>query len=147
MTYAAQEPYAVRIGRLLSIVDASDLSDAALAVRVGDGLSVEAADGLFGGVMPGSSFGNVISESTLRRARKGSGMLSREHSERLYEMSRVIDAALRAYRGDRVRANAFLALPHPMLDGQTPLALAQTSSAGADAVVALIERALAGLSA
>jgi putative toxin-antitoxin system antitoxin component (TIGR02293 family) len=88
---------------------------------------------------------DLIPEATLRRARAGQKPLSREHSERLYEISRVMDAALQAYGDDHTLAMAFLTRPHPLLEGETPIALARMSSAGTDALVALIGRAQAGV--
>ncbi len=146
MSYAFEDPRAVRIGRLLCLEGADDMSDTGLALRIGTGLPVESADHLYGGLTSGLTVDWPISDSTMRRARQGSQVLSREHSERLYEMSRVLDAALRAYSGDNEKAQAFLSRAHPLLDGQVPFTLARTSSAGADAVVALLERAMAGVS-
>jgi putative toxin-antitoxin system antitoxin component (TIGR02293 family) len=145
MTATSYEPRAVRIGRLLALDHPEQLSDARLAMQVGDGLSVSSAEYFFGGLGGDLHMSDVISDSTLRRMRGGSRTLSREHSDRIYELSRVLDAALRAYHDDRARAQMFLSRPHPMLDGAVPFELARRSSAGADAVVALIERAMAGV--
>ncbi|HEY9567649.1 MAG TPA: antitoxin Xre/MbcA/ParS toxin-binding domain-containing protein, partial [Thalassobaculum sp.] len=84
-------------------------------------------------------------EATVRRAREARKPLSRAHSERLYDVARVLDAVGRAYHGDRGRIEAFLIRPHPLLDGETPLDLATSSSAGAEAVLNLIHRAEAGV--
>ena len=66
-------------------------------------------------------------------------------AERLYELGRVIDAVSRAYHGDQNALDAFLNAPHPLLDGDTPLVIAQSSSAGAEAVLNLVRRAEAGM--
>ena len=66
-------------------------------------------------------------------------------SERLQEVSRVVDAVSRAYRGDQDAIEAFLNRPHPLLDGETPFDLARSSSAGAEAVLNLVCRAEAGV--
>ncbi|HMO08438.1 MAG TPA: DUF2384 domain-containing protein [Paracoccaceae bacterium] len=142
---ARTEPAAARIAGLLGLDRADQMTDLDLAVTVGEGLGVEAFDSLeqaFGGA---SDIRSVVSEPTLRRARQARRPLSREHSERLYELGRVLDAALRAYGDDRARAEAFLMRPHPLLRGQRPFDVAITSSAGADAVVGLIGRAAAGV--
>lgn len=89
----------------------------------------------------------LVPEATLRRAKRARRPLSREHSERLYEVARVVDAVGRAFHGDRRRIDAFLDRPHPLLDGETPLELAASSSAGADAVLNLLRRAEAGVAA
>lgn len=148
MNAAAEEVFApqpVRIARILGLRDADSISEIQLARQIGNGLPTSAADALFGGLEDVARAEDVIPEATLRRARKDSRLLSREHSERLYELSRVLDAAVRAYRGDTGRALEFLARPHPLLEGERPFDLARHSSAGADAVVALIGRATAGV--
>jgi putative toxin-antitoxin system antitoxin component (TIGR02293 family) len=89
--------------------------------------------------------GPVIPEATLRRTKRARKPLSKEHSERLYEIGRVVDAVSRAYHGDEERVRAFLTRPHPLLDGKTPFDLARSSSAGADAVLKLLHRAEAGV--
>ena len=71
--------------------------------------------------------------------------LPREHSERLYELSRAVDTVSRAFHGDEGRVAAFLTRPHPLLDGETPFDLARSSSAGADAVLNMLRRAEAGV--
>jgi putative toxin-antitoxin system antitoxin component (TIGR02293 family) len=73
--------------------------------------------------------------------------LSREASEKLYEFGRVYELALRIYKGDEKRMMAFMLRPHALLEGRTPLQLATSSSAGADAVVDLLYRAEAGFAA
>ena len=71
--------------------------------------------------------------------------LSRELSERLYEIGRVVDAVSSAYRGDWEAIDKFLNRAHPLLEGETPFDMARSSSAGADAVLNLIRRAEAGV--
>ena len=71
--------------------------------------------------------------------------LSRSHSERVYGLVRVLDAVAGAFHGDVARIDDFLNRPHPLLDGETPLELAISSSAGADAVLNLVRRAQAGV--
>ena len=88
--------------------------------------------------------GPIVPEATFRRAQKA-GKLSREHSERLYEIGRVVVAIAWAYRGDLDRFEAFMTRPHPLLAGETPFDMARSSSAGADAVLNLVRRAEAGV--
>ena len=66
-------------------------------------------------------------------------------SERLQEVDRVVDAVSRAYRGDQDAVEAFLNRPHPLLEGETPLDRARSGSAGAEAVLKLVQRAEAGI--
>lgn len=131
-----------RIGDLLGVSGLS--GDLDLADRVAEGLSPGSADALARVLGAGQVVGQIVPEATLRRARKLHRRLSREMSERLYEVGRVVDAANRAYHGDRSRMLRFLTTPHPLLDGREPLAVARSSSAGADAVLNLLRRAEAG---
>jgi putative toxin-antitoxin system antitoxin component (TIGR02293 family) len=139
----ASEP--LRLARLLSIPAPDNFDDVALARQVTAGLPVKAVAVLVEMFGNASIVGPVVPEATLRRFRKASKPLPKEHSERLYELSRVVDAAGRAYHGDRDRVKAFMTRPHPLLDGETPFDLARSSSAGADAVLNMLRRAEAGV--
>ena len=135
------------MARLLAIADPDNCNDVSLARRVANGLrpaAVTAMAQAFGGNRS-RIVGPVVPEATFRRARKA-GRLSREHSGRLYEIARVVVAVARAYRGDRERMEAFMARPHPLLEGETPFDMARSGPAGADAVLNLIQRAEAGVS-
>ncbi len=135
-----------RIAALLGLAseDARRIDEIGLADTISKGLAPGAAIAL-GKTLGGNLVvGGIIPEATFRRARKARRPLSREMSERLYEVGRVFEAARHAYGGDADDARAFLTRPHPMLDGRTPLDLARASSAGTDAVVNLLRRAEAG---
>jgi putative toxin-antitoxin system antitoxin component (TIGR02293 family) len=133
-----------RIGEMLGL-NAIALDDVGLARVVVLGLPASAAEALGRVIGRAQVVGPLIPEATLRRARQGRKALSREMSGRLYELSRVVDAANRSFGGDRTAVDRFLARPHPLLDGMTPLAMAQSGSAGAQAVINLIRRADAGV--
>lgn len=146
MTTMHVEPFTVgsqpgRIAALLGLDGADGMDDVALADRVSKGLAPAAAAAL--GEILGAAvvIGGIIPEATLRRVRKARRPLSREMSERLYEVGRVVEAARQSYRGDDEAARAFLTRPHALLGGRLPLDLARGSSAGADAVVNLLRRA------
>jgi putative toxin-antitoxin system antitoxin component (TIGR02293 family) len=130
---------------LLSIPVAENFDDVALARQVAAGLSTKAVGALSKLLGSVEIVGPVVPEATLRRFRKARKPLPREHSERLYELSRVVDSVGRAFHGDNARAAAFMTRPHPLLDGETPLHLARSSSAGADAVLNMLRRAEAGV--
>lgn len=136
---------AARIGGLLGLSRAATLDDLALADNVAGGLRPTAADALARVLGTERVVGPIIPEATLRRARVNRKRLSREHSERLYEIGRVIDELARIYHGDVSGISGFLSEPHPLLDGRTPFDVARSSSAGSDAVLRLIERADAGM--
>lgn len=134
-----------RIGLLLGLAHPErPIDDVGLADLVTKGLPVDASEALSAMIGRGQVVGPLIPEATLRRARTARKPLSREMSERLYEVGRVVDAVSRIYRGDRQAILRFLATPHTLLGGRTPLAMAQSNSAGADAVINLLRRADAG---
>lgn len=136
---------AARVARLLATAGPDLLSDVQLARRVSGGLLPRAAVALAEVLGRNRVVGPVVPEATLRRVRKAGKPLSRELSERLYEIGRVVDAVGRAYHGDRDAIDTFLNRPHPLLEGETPFDLARSSSAGAEAVLNLIRRAEAGM--
>ena len=133
-----------RVGMLLGLKAPQRINDVGLADLVSQGLRVEAVETLAQILGRAHVVGPLIPEATLRRARKLRKPLSREMSERLYELSRVVDAVSRTYLGNPAAAARFLKKPHKLLDGRTPLEMAQSSSAGAEAVINLLRRADAG---
>ena len=133
-----------RVAALLGI-EGEVLSDVQLADRVGRGLPPEAASVLVDVLGRKNVVGPVVPEATLRRARNAGKPLSREMSERLYELVRVIDVLSRAYHGEREGIEAFLTNRHPLLENRTPLEVACSGAAGARAVLKLIRRAQAGI--
>ncbi len=146
------QPYAIpsalpqtesgRVAQLLSLPTGESFGDVELAARVAEGLPADAVSHLE--ALVGAS-GVLVPEATLRRARSAGKPLSRQHSERVYEISLVVDALARSYRGDRTRIHAFLHRAHPLLGGMSPFDMARSSSAGARLVLKVIERANAGV--
>ena len=135
-----------RIGKLLGVRAKAPLDDIGLADKIAQGLSVAAADALILAVGRGHVVGPLIPEATLRRAKKNRKALSREMSERLYEVSRVVDAVSRLYKGDAAAIKRFLNRPHKLLHGRTPMEMAQSNSAGTEAVINMLKRAESGFS-
>lgn len=129
-----------RVGRLLGLKEADGIDDLRLAEEVALGLKVSAADSMINLIGRNMVVNSLIPEATLRRARE-KNKLSKEMSERLYEVSRVIDEVSRIYHGDQKAITEFLTSPHPLLDGKTPMDMARSSSAGADAVINMLKRA------
>ena len=136
---------AMRVAKLLEIEPPGAESEVQLALNVSHGLLPRSAQALARLLGASRVIGPMIPEATLRRARKAGKPLSRTHSERLYEVGRVVDAVSCAYRGDRNAIEAFLGRAHPLLEGITPLDLARSGSAGAEAVLNLVRRAQAGM--
>ncbi|OCX58207.1 hypothetical protein BFP70_18995 [Thioclava sp. SK-1] len=133
-----------RIGLLLGLKEASSMNDIGLANHIAKGLRVASAEALGSVLGRASVVGPLIPEATFRRAKTSRKALSREMSERLYEVSRVLDVAGRIYHGDGAAISRFLNTPHNLLDGRTPMEMARSSSAGAEAVINLLRRADAG---
>lgn len=132
----------VRVAKLLKldIEDPDAMGDLQLAKRIAGGLQPSSVFALGDVIGKSRVIGAIVPEATLRRARRAGKPLSRELSERLYEVGRVVDAVSVVYHGDREGIEAFLNRPHALLDGETPLDVAKSSSAGADAVLNLVRR-------
>lgn len=135
-----------RVGMLLGLKKPSDMDDLHLADQIASGLRAASAEALGAVLGRANVVGPMIPEATLRRAKKERKTLSREMSERLYEVGRVVDAVSRIYHGDQAAISRFLTAPHPLLRNKTPLELARSSSAGADAVINLLRRGESGFS-
>ncbi|HEX2255797.1 MAG TPA: antitoxin Xre/MbcA/ParS toxin-binding domain-containing protein [Afifellaceae bacterium] len=137
---------AVRIASLLGLKSADRIDDVTLAEHVAGGIEVEAAHALREMIAPlgPKAFYEIVSEPTLRRAgpRK---RLTRGPSERVYEIGRVLDRVATIFRGDTDRIVRFMTRPNPVLKGHTPFEMASSSSAGANAVIRLLDEAEAGL--
>ena len=133
-----------RIGKLLGVRTKDPLNDISLAFRITQGLATASADALGAAVGRRHIVGPLIPEATLRRAKNNCKALSREMSERLYEVSRVVDAVSRLYHGDEEAIIRFLNSPHKLLDGKTPMEMAQSGSAGTEAVIKMLRRAESG---
>lgn len=121
------------------------MTEVGLARAVGSGLPPTSLDRLAQAMDAFPVVADLVPEATLRRARNAGKPLSREHSGRLYDVSRVFEMALRAYHDDVEAAADFLSRRHMLLDGERPIELALVSSAGADAVIHQIGRAMAGV--
>jgi putative toxin-antitoxin system antitoxin component (TIGR02293 family) len=135
-----------RVGLLLGLKHPARIDDIGLANLIANGLRATSAEAL--GVVLGRAnvVGPLIPEATLRRAKTQRKALSREMSERLYEVGRVVDAVSRVYHGDKDAIARFLNRPHKLLGEKSPLQMARSSSAGADAVINLLRRADSGFS-
>lgn len=135
----------VRLARLMALTTSEGFDDVALARRVADGLPTSVVREFAGLLGRSRIIGPVVPEATFRRLERRGKPLPREHSERIYELGRVIDAVGRAFHGDVERIDGFLDRPHPLLDGATPWDMARSCSAGAHAVLHLLRRAEAGV--
>ena len=135
----------VRLAQLLSLPKPKKFDEIALAHQVAEGLPTRSVTALANLLGRSHVVGPLVPEATLRRLKKSFKPLPRKHSERVYELGRVIDAVAQAYHGDAARMDRFLNRPHPLLEGATPFDMARSSSAGAHAVLNLVRRAVAGV--
>ena len=136
----------VRLARLLDLDEAELFDDLRMAELVEEGLPAATVASM-ATLLEIRGAEVIVPETTLRRARLRGARIPRLYSDRLYELSRVVDAVSRFYRGDRAMVISFLKRHHPLLGGRTPLDMAISSSAGARAVLAMMEEAEAGFAA
>lgn len=92
-------------------------------------------------------FKRILSRSTLERAQKKRTPLSKDSSEKLYDYVRVRDRILQSFNHDEAAAERFFHRPNLKLDNETPFSLTVSSTAGANAVINLLEQADAGFAA
>lgn len=120
-----------------------------LARMVEEGLPVRSADALkpLVQVMGAGGLHRIVPEATLRRARQQNKPLSRDASERLYDVARVFAEAEAMMGGDRDKASAFMREPNAFLEMRSPFELARSSTAGAQAVLEFIGQVRAGVCA
>ena len=118
----------LRLAKLLSLSVPEDFDEVALARKVAKGLPPRSVTALIEvlDIDRSEIIGPVIPRGTLQRLAKTGRPLSREYSERIYSLGRVIDAVGRAYHGDPNQVKGFLYRPHQMLGGDTPLHLARS---------------------
>lgn len=134
-----------RLARLMGLQDSAELDDVELARRVANGLPTTVVNAFTRILGRSKVIGLMVPEATYRRLSKQGKPLTREHSERIYEVGRVLDALARVYHGDLDKMLGFLDGPHVLLGGETPFDMARSSSAGAETVLNLILRAEAGM--
>jgi len=89
----------------------------------------------------------LLSRATFDRKTKEDKPLSKDTSETLYAMARVLSALSRVYHEDQDAILRFMKGPHPLLEGRTPYEVARSSIAGAEVVLRLIDRLDAGIAA
>ena len=134
-----------RLARLMGLEDSAELDDVELARRVANGLPTTVVIAFACILGRSKVIGPMVPEATYRRLSKQGKPLTREHSERIYEVGRILDALARVYHGDLKKMLGFLNGPHMLLGGETPFDMARASSAGAETVLNLILRAEAGM--
>jgi putative toxin-antitoxin system antitoxin component (TIGR02293 family) len=118
-----------------------------LANSVADGFPVHSVEAVCKRIDPTGqrlSIYDVVAKPTYHRKKQERKPLSKDDSEKLWQIARVYVEAMRHYRDDD-DAVAFLFRPHPLIEGRRPIDLAKESAAGAALVVGLLAEAEAGV--
>jgi putative toxin-antitoxin system antitoxin component (TIGR02293 family) len=142
-----EAPEAVQIAEFIGLPRPKTFNPMKLADTIKVGMPLAAVKNVVKRVDPLGVVVNVydfIPKATLNRRAKDRKRLSRDVSEKLWQVARVYVEAQRQY-GDDAEARAFLSRPHPLLDNRTPLEVAKETVAGTDLVLKLLSQAEAGV--
>lgn len=139
---------AAAIARLLGLPSWRKMNSLSLVDQIEQGLPLQAVERVAQVMAPDDPRARftLLPRSTWIRLRKRSPQrLTRERSERVHGVARVLLEARRLWKDDRPAMVRFLNRPHPLLGGRVPLDVARESTAGADLVVRIIGEARAGV--
>ncbi len=125
-----------RVSELLGLSEKIN-DTASLATQVSNGLPAESLECILN-IMGADPSLNIISDRAFRRAKSGKTPLSPVKSQILYDFARAYVAADSFHVGNSTLVMRFLEKPNPNLGGTTPMKLAISSPAGADAVIELL---------
>jgi uncharacterized protein (DUF2384 family) len=112
-----------------------------IEAEVMKGLQVKSVDMIIGELAADHPI-LLISERAYRRAKDKKIALSPSNSRKLYDFARAYAAIETFYEGKKGSVLRFLENPNTNFDGKTPLTLAISSPAGADAVIELLRPAV-----
>jgi len=135
------------IAAFLGLPKADEVDDLDLVDAVRKGFPTKTAATVARRIDPQERFlraTDIIPKSTYQRRIK-SRTLTKDESEKLLALSKVLVRTLRLYANDVDLAAHFLLRNHPLLRGRKPLDLAKESTAGADLVLKLLIKAEAGV--
>ena len=139
---------AAAIARLLGLPSWRKMNSLSLVGQIERGLPLQAVERVARVMAPDDPRARftLLPRSTWARLRKRPRQrLTRERSERVHGVARVLLEARRLWKDDRPAMVRFFNRPHPLLGGRTPLEVARESTAGADLVVRIIGEARAGV--
>lgn len=139
---------AAEIARLMGLPYWRKMNSLSLVNQIEQGLPLQAVDRVAQVMAPDDPRAKftLLSRSTWSRIQKRPRQhLTREMSERVHGVARVVLEARRLWADDESAMVRFLNRPHLLLDGRTPLDVARESTAGADLVVRIIGEARAGV--
>jgi uncharacterized protein (DUF2384 family) len=125
-----------RVSELLGLPKEINTTDS-LNAKVACGLPVEAVEKIIG-VLASRPELNLISDRAFRRAKSEKLPISVVNSQILFDFARTYVVADRIHYGNGPQIMRFLEKPNPNFGGATPMAIAISSPAGADAVIELL---------
>lgn len=150
MVQFAPDGEAARIARFMGLRRWQDMDDLRLADMVADGLPVSTVETIVKKLDPVGGYlaiHDLVPRATYYRRKEARQSLTKDQSEMVFAMAKLFSEVTRLFQGDISMASMFLSRPHPMLGGRSPLDVAKKSTAGTDAVLALLARADAGIAA
>lgn len=139
---------AAEIARLMGLPSWRRMNSLSLVNRIEQGLPLQVVERISRAMAPDDPRAKftLLSRSTWSRLQKRSRQhLTREMSDRIHGVARVLLEARRLWADDESAMVRFLNRPHLLLGGRTPLDVARESTAGADLVVRIIGEARAGV--
>lgn len=148
MSRAAPRSEASRIAQFMGLSKWQEMDDLKLVRRVELGLPISAVRRIVHRIDPNElnvSVYDLIPKTTYYRIKDKKKPLSKDQSEKIFALSKVFSETLRHYHDDRESASMFLMRSHPLLGGRSPLDVARESTAGADLVLKLLDKAEAGV--
>lgn len=141
---------AARLAAFLKLPGAKSMSDLALIERVERGFPLNTADTIINRIDPTGEFlqvYHIIPKTTYHRRLRNAQVLTKDESEKILALAKVVVEVVRQYHGDSKLTTQFLMREHPLLGGRTPIDVAKDSTAGADLVLKLLAQAKAGVAA
>ncbi len=139
---------ASRIAKFMGLSRWQNMDDLMLVRKVESGLPVSAVSRIVHRIDPNEisvRVSDLIPKATYYRIKRKNKPLNKDQSEKIFALSKVFSETLRQYHDDRELASMFLMRSHPLLGGRSPLDVARESTAGADLVLTILERAEAGV--
>lgn len=139
---------AAQIAQIMGLPSWRKMNSLSLVDQIEEGLPLQAVERVARVMAPDDPHAKftLLSRSTWSRLQKRPrGHLTREASERVHGIARVLLAARRLWADDESAMVRFLNRPHLLLGGRTPLDVARESTTGADLVVRIIGEARAGV--
>lgn len=134
------------LARFMGLQRWSRMTDLDLVEQVERGLPTRTIEVILARVDPESRWmkvSDVIPKATYYRLKGKS--LSREQSERVFWLAKVLCETMRVYHGDHEQALLFLVTRNAFLGMRSPYERAKESVSGADLVLELLDQAAAGI--